>query len=244
MHIDRVILASDENPTYLEFWPLVARAWRRIGILPTLALVGRHDLAIDESVGEVHHFAPVERVDTGLQAQVIRLLLPALFRTEVSLLSDIDMLPLSARHFRDAVADVDDGALAVFRDRAYPADSQRYPICYVAARGSTFAEVFGIATRDDVHGVIAAWAALEWGWNTDERVLYDYATRWHARTGRLVLLGHQVTRRIDRSRWRYLPPLVPLGHYVDAHLPRPYSTHRRTIDALAWWAALRRVTVV
>ena len=34
MKLDKVILSSDDNPDYLEFWPIVSEAWRNIGIEP------------------------------------------------------------------------------------------------------------------------------------------------------------------------------------------------------------------
>src|SRR5947209_1083135 len=77
MRIDRVILATDGNPLYLEFWPLVARAWQRIlPVRPTLALIGDETISVPEGFGDVVRFAPVSGVDTALQSQAIRLLLP------------------------------------------------------------------------------------------------------------------------------------------------------------------------
>ena len=53
MKIDRVILSSDTNPYYLDFWPIVAKAWVKMGIKPTLALVGNEPVEIDESLGDI-----------------------------------------------------------------------------------------------------------------------------------------------------------------------------------------------
>jgi hypothetical protein len=240
MWIDRVILASDANPTYLEFWPLIAAAWRRrLGARATLLLVAGAEVRVDEQVGDVVRIDPIPDVDSGFQAQVVRLVAPALFGTQVSLLSDIDLLPLARPYFRTALAGAPDDALVIFRDGAYPPEHRCYPICYVAGRGTTFADVFGVSEPDKITRLLRQWADLGWGWHSDERLLYEHVARWPARTRRAVLLGHTVERRIDRSAWRYRRPLVRFGWYTDAHLPRPYSEFRREIDALAWWAGLR-----
>jgi len=113
--LDRVILATNDNPEYIEFWPLVAKAWKEIvGIQPTLALIGDESVQVDESLGDVIRFAPIEGVSTGNYARTIRLLLPILFEDEVCLISDIDMLPLSKEYYQGSIADVPEDNFVVY----------------------------------------------------------------------------------------------------------------------------------
>ena len=44
MKLDKVILSSDDNPDYLEFWPIVSEAWRNIGIEPILFYTGKNKI--------------------------------------------------------------------------------------------------------------------------------------------------------------------------------------------------------
>lgn len=222
-------MASDDKPTYLDFWPLVAKAWTRLGVRPTLGLVG-DQVAADGSLGDVVRLAPIPGVDSGLHAQAVRLLLPTLFPDEVCLISDIDMLPLCAHYFTDPLAAIEASRFVVYRDKAYGPEVRRYPMCYNAATGRTYAELFGVHSPDQIEPTLKDWAGRGWGWFTDELVLHEQLERW---ADRRVLLGHGVVRRIDRSDWRYSPQAVRAHMYVDSHLLRPYTQHRDAIDRLA-----------
>lgn len=233
LRLDRVILATDANPDYIEFWPIVSKAWKEVvGIKPTLALIASSDIEIDESLGDVIRFEPIEGIPTSFQAQVIRLLLPVLYPNDGCILSDIDMIPLKKSYFIDSIKDCPDDSFVVYRDKAYNADEQKYPMCYLAARGSVFEEIFQVQTLEDIRAKIIELHAFDLGWNTDELMLYYYVHAWYGFNDRCIHLGHGVEPRVDRSYWQYDPQLVRQGCYVDAHCPRPYSQYKESIDAL------------
>ena len=102
MNIDRVILASNENQDYLDFWPLVSNAWERLGVKPLLIYTGEKKIDLP---GDVMHFY-IKDVDPVFVAQNIRILAPALFPEDNCITADIDDLPLSKKYFIDNVADV------------------------------------------------------------------------------------------------------------------------------------------
>ena len=126
-------------------------------------------LRIDARLGDVVRFEPIAGVSTALHAQVIRLLLPTLFPRDVCLLADIDMLPLNGRYFTRAVASLSSDRFVVYRDGCYSDSKRRFPICYNAARGETFQEVFGTDSADGIARRVAQWSHLDLGWHTDER---------------------------------------------------------------------------
>lgn len=230
LKIDRVILATDNNPAYIEFWPVVAKAWKeRIGVQPTLALIASNDVQVDESLGDIMRFEPLPGIPTSLQAQTIRLLLPAYFPDEVCILSDIDMIPLSKEYFVDSIAQLPDDAFVVYRQVA---DIPKFPMCYVAAKGSIFKEVFQIKDVAAITDIITYWHSLNIGWNTDEMVLYHYLLQWPQYGEKCIKLGHGVEKRIDRYCWAHDDQLLAQGYYIDAHCPRPYSAHKKEIDAI------------
>src|SRR5262245_56708624 len=147
MRIDRIILSTDLHPNYRAFLPVTAAAWARtLGATPTTAVIAPPGAPLD-GPGDIIRFDPIPGVDTGLHAQVIRMLMPVLFPGDNCLLADIDMVPLDARYFADALAAQADEAFVVMRDRAYDTGEPRYAICYNAARGDTFRDVFGVTTR-------------------------------------------------------------------------------------------------
>ncbi len=231
LKIDRVILATDNNPAYIEFWPVVAKAWKeRIGVQPTLALIAPSDVRVDESLGDVIRFEPLPDIPTSLQAQTIRLLLPAYFPDEVSIISDIDMIPLNKEYFVDSVADAPDDAFVVYREVA---EIPKFPMCYVAAKGSTFKDIFQVHSVHDIGSIITYWHSLNIGWSTDEMVMYHSLLQWPKYAQKCIKLGHGVQRRIDRY-WglEHDDQLLEQGYYIDAHCPRPYSAYKKEIDAL------------
>lgn len=235
LKLDRVILATDAHPDYIEFWPVVAKAWKEIiGIQPTLALIAHADVQIDESLGDVIRFEPIEGIPTSLQAQVIRLLLPALYPDDVCIISDIDMIPLNKEYFTESIRNCPDDSFVVYRDKAYHAGSLTYPMCYFAARGSVFQEVFQTYGLQDIAPMIQKLYALNIGWHTDEIVLYDYLHGWSGFEARCIKLGHYVEKRIDRSYWMHDQRLLRSGYYIDAHCPRPYSQYKACIDELVY----------
>jgi len=114
--INRVILSANTNPTFMDFWPLVAKAWKEMGIQPTLALIeDQKNISIDKSLGDVMRFEPIEGVKPGVQAQLIRLLLPTYFEDDVCLISDIDILPLSKDYFVTRVKQYPENSFIVYR---------------------------------------------------------------------------------------------------------------------------------
>lgn len=233
LKLDRAIVSTDTNPTYIEFWPIVARAWKElIGVQPTLALIAPADVVVDETVGDVIRFEPLPGIPTALQAQVIRLLLPALFPDDGCVISDIDMIPINKKYFIDSVQNAPDNAFVVYRNKAYDAHAHRYPMCYNAARGSVFSEIFHITSREEIPDKIKQWHALNLGWATDELVLYRSLAQWPQQKTRIVRLNHGVERRIDRIDWNFDCTAATRKFYIDAHCLRPYHVYKKEIDTL------------
>jgi len=235
MSLDRVILSTDNNPTYIDFWEVTAKTWEKVtGLKPTLALIATQDVEIDESFGDVIRFEPIEGIPTSLQAQVIRLLLPTLFPDDVCLVSDIDMIPLQKSYFFDSVSSCDEDDFVVFRNRAYDGwEIPQYPMCYVAGKGKTFQTLFDINGPEDFQEKIREWAGLELGWSTDERVLYQ-AVQEKEDALTICLLDQIVEKRLDRLDWQYKEETIDDRSLIDAHMLRPYKHYQRETDLLVY----------
>jgi hypothetical protein len=231
LNLQRVILSTDDNPNYIQFWPVVAQAWQEIvHIKPTLALVAPAHVKIDETIGDVIRFEPIPGIPTALQAQVIRLLLPVYFPDDGCIISDIDMIPLSKNYFVDSIKEISEDNFVVYRDKAYL--GKRFPMCYIAAKGNVFQKVFRINSIKEIPQKIIKWNELQLGWNTDELLLFLYLKRWDKYNKNCTKLGHNAMNRhrIDRFNWHYEIDLLKNGFYIDAHCPRPYQKHRYEID--------------
>lgn len=230
IEINRVIVATNNNPTYIEFWPVVAPLWEQMGFRPTLALIADESCSVDTSIGDVIRFKPIPGVSEALQAQCVRLLLPILYPNDGCIISDIDMLPISRTYFVEGAKKCPDNAFLVYRDKAWPEGSKRFPMCYFTAKGAIFSSIFGISKQEEISPLIEEWSKLGFGWDTDEKVLYKYTTNWEASGNQLILLGKGVERRLDRITWDAQMKTLSIKDYIDSHCPRPYSAYRDSID--------------
>jgi len=230
--INRVILGVNDNPEYLDFWPIVAEGWKSLGIQPTLALIAHADTVIDESLGDVIRFEPIPGIPTSFQAQTIRNLLPALFPDDGCLISDMDMIIVDKQFFIDHAAQYPDDAFITYHDGALKHIPHNYPMCYNVARGSTWAELFNIHTMSEITERLKAWYLLGLGWDSDQVILATTLDFWHSAPTRFIKLGYNVEKRIDRANWWYSVEAIQSGYYRDAHLLKPYKDHKREIDAL------------
>lgn len=229
--LDRVIVASDANPMYLDFWPLVARAWKEVvGLKPTLVLIADSTVTVDETIGDVIRFEPIPGISTALQAQVIRHLAPAYFEEEGCIISDMDMIPLSKKYFVDAVQHIPEDNFIIYTQ--LPPYDDRITMCYNAAKGKVFKEVFNITSVGDIREIIKNWADLKLGWNTDEIALSTYLKAWPKYKKNCVYLNQDCAdTRINRAHWSYDKKMLKNGLYRDSHLLRPYNEYKKEIDA-------------
>ena len=226
--LKRVILSTNNNPLYIEFWPIVAPIWKSMGLQPTLALIANEDCPVDVSVGDIIRLTPIQGIPESLQAQVIRLFLPSFFPDEGCLISDIDMIPISHSYFINGAAHCPENGFLVYRDRAH--EGTRYPMCYVAAKGEIFSSIFKISHTDEIITKMQQWADLGLGWNTDELLLYESVNEWEKEGGLVVRLGHEVEARLDRGNWKIDFSTLDISQYIDCHCPRPYSAFKDSID--------------
>lgn len=235
--LDRVILSSDSNPVYLDNWELVAKSWSNIvGIKPTLALIANDDVKIDESLGDVIRFKPIPGIPDGFYAQVVRLLLPAMFGQEFCIISDIDMMPISKDYFLKSVANINKDYFVIYKSTLYyDKNSPEYAMCYVAARGELFKHLFELGSIEGIEEKVKEWFNLGLGWSTDQKLLYKQV---HKSIVPVKRLNHGFHRRIDRwirdnkYFWSYDINKFKQGYYSDFHLPRPIQLFYNEIHAL------------
>ncbi|MBS0616331.1 MAG: hypothetical protein JSR58_07270 [Verrucomicrobia bacterium] len=233
LELKRVILSTNNNPNYIEFWPVVAPIWTAIGIRPTLALIADEHCPVDTSIGDVIRFPPLPDIPESLQAQVIRLFLPIMYPDEGCLISDIDMIPISRTYFIEGAKHCPDTGFLVYRDKGAIGDeSVRYPMCYNAAKGSVFGSLFGISHPDEIPQMIELWASAGLGWNTDELLLHAHIMQWERNGGLVIRLGHGVEGRLDRGNWNIDFDHLDVSQYIDCHCPRPYSKYKDSIDRI------------
>lgn len=235
MKLSAALVACNENPKYLQFWPLVKRAWYEVVGIPCI-LVYVADTLHSSLQGDpaVIHFKPSPTCTwpTATQAQVIRLLWPALLNADGAiLLSDMDMIPMSRSFFIDGFEGAAPGQFTSLRG-IDEGEKQIY-MCYVGAEPATYGQIFNIKSLNDVYERLTQWSSVTQsdglkggkGWCSDQIILYLYIK--HLPESALHLLPN--TRefpRLDRSNpqvWLHLCNQLQTDiiaeKIVDFHLP-------------------------
>lgn len=194
MKLTDCIVACDNNPDYLEFWPLVYRAWTDlVGIKVTLVLVADEIPEDLEYQSNVVLFKPIKGVPTPIQTQCIRLLYPSVLETrhEVDavvngkprkvnmegavIISDMDMIPCRKSYFVNAIEQLPNNRFVIYHDILRKHKEVR--MCYNAAIPSVWRKLFLNGAEnayDKMRTTIKAWYKRYNGkWTTDQQVLYN-----------------------------------------------------------------------
>lgn len=233
MKIDRVVLSSNESKEYLDFWPLVSSAWKKIGIEPTLIYTGKIPLKLENVIN-----INLPDVDTAFLAQNVRLLAPSLFPEEVIIISDIDDMPLSKNYFQKNISVYENDQFIIYRPDAVP--ENMISIMWNVAIGSTWSEIFNIETISDIKKTLIDWYPANYkirgdNWYFDQIMLKDKVELFKKKSSnRVVELSDQLTgfNRLNRSKLkrRFNQFYIDGNDYSDFHMPRPYSKYKKLIN--------------
>ena len=203
----KVIIATDSNPVYYPFWNTVSKFWSEvIGIEPVLIYVGKESpsiLNLSDKYGEIVHFNLRDKnlnFKTSTMAQVIRHFGATLYPNDVCILSDADMLPMSKDYYVNQKEVLNFKGDICFYSSDSPAPD-RYPMCYIAAKGNVFEEIIG-ANYHQFEEEIPKWISEGYGWDTDERVFFKKWKKSRFVDSSLFLkrgwTNNIATNRIDR----------------------------------------------
>jgi hypothetical protein len=249
MKLSCVLVACNDNPKYLSFWPVVKKAWWEIARLPCVMVY------VADSIPEylekdpaVIHFKPIPGWPTATQAQVIRLLYPALLPTDDAvMLSDMDMIPLQSDWFLKGFETFQPNQFVSLRG-IDEREKQIY-MCYVGARPTVWKEMFGIFSVDDIQTRLEDWSKKlpadgshgGLGWCSDQIILYSHVKIWQMNHPERIGLHPWTAEilRLDRENpedWFVWNPVLEanlLGDvFVDFHMPPIQEFHPQILDIL------------
>jgi len=198
---------------------------------PTVAVIG--DLNLNHSCGTIVKTPLIDGISSGFIAQVIRFIIPCLFPEEVSIIGDIDMIPLKKDYFTKNIENYDNDSILIFSSDAYPTEL-RYPMCYIAAKGKYFQEIIGLKNTDPVtvESFIRDLYALDKKWHTDELFFAEQLHRSPLLKKTIFLnrgWNPMAKNRIDRSSWKYSKPGLFFNKYIDVHCLRPMDLHLKQL---------------
>ena len=100
MKIQYALMTCSAHPRYVEYWPVAAKAWLKLGITPVcLFIPDNQNYKLPPAPGGiVHTIPPLEDVHIIIQTFMLRFWASYLYPDAVVTTSDIDLIPLS-KHF-------------------------------------------------------------------------------------------------------------------------------------------------
>lgn len=236
MKIDTVILSSDDNPNYIQFWPIVSEAWSLMGIEPILIYTGEEKLKLK---GNVINYG-IKNINSSFVAQNIRILYPSLLSDRTCLVSDMDILPLSKNYFVDSVLNFNENSFIIYRpDAGLP--SNMISLCWIAAASKTWYELFKVDSEKKIEKYLKKWYTKNYSiqgtaWYTDQIKLRKYVNKFSRKNkSRIVELDdeEQGFFRFNRNRLEKhfsMMNEIPNTKFTDFHMPRPYDEYEELIN--------------
>lgn len=230
MQIKYAIMSSDSNSLYLDFWRYTSRIWKeKFAIEPILIYIDETDSNIDETYGKVYKMRPVENYPTYIQTLFVRFWFPIHFLDEVSIITDIDMFPMSKFYFLDQIRTIENDKYVHINPciESYG----MIPTCYHIATGKTYKDVlempdpFSSALKMLDQYKNNRFKDKEY-WFTDEMFSTDKINKCKNRVVLIPREGGQNGHRIDRIAWQYDEDLIKNEYYYDSHCIRPVKNNK------------------
>lgn len=227
MKIDNVIMSSDDNPLYLDFWPIVSKIWeKRFHINPVLIYFGNKK----NISGTVIYHPPIKNLPLDIQTLWSRYFYTSWFPNQINMVSDIDMIPISKNYFMDKLLQHDESSyIHINTNEGRPMLSS----CYHIAHEKTFKSflelppIFEESLKDLMSFGYKQYEDTKSYWYVDEM----YAT-FKLKNKPVTYLIRDTANRLDRSNWKYSKEDLELGKFIDCHCLRPYSKYKQQIDEL------------
>ena len=220
----KIFISSDENPNYIQFWPLVASAWKRLGFEPILSLVTdkpENKWSWMRDYGEVVQFNKHKTLHPGIWAKMARWWLYFKYENEIGIVSDMDMIPLQRDYFLELPEEYDPEVHLVLKGTYDMSKSGKFPGCYMTATGKVWKEILKPEQFNNAHDWVLQFKGrrmydnkeavdLEYNIFSEESLMRSVVLQWDPdgkKTIRLTRPGgwmhgiKSTSLRVDRSAW-------------------------------------------
>ena len=226
--INYVIISSDDNPMYKDFYPIVAKRWYDLGFKTYYVNITDSDGIEKNEWGIIHKIKALDFVSTGFQSQVVRLFSSKFIEGNI-MMSDIDMLPINGDYYKQYLNELTDDNVIIYSGQPY-GDVPYYPMCYVLSNSKNFRKYLDIENIDFSEYCKILSDNYDQAWNTDENFMWEKFENFRDKL--IIKNDRDFSRRIDRGNWTYNLNLLKGGYYIDSHLLRPYLQYKIYIDKL------------
>jgi hypothetical protein len=254
MKIEKIIVSTNSNPLYFDFWETFSKVWKtKMGADPVLVYIDENPevAQIEDKWGQVVRVKSVAGVPEYLQTQWSRFYFTKLFPDSVCMTSDIDMFPLSKEYFMDGLNSFEmpenghvhlngNGVTGKFDD--WLKEVCNLTVCYHVNYGKRFAEVFDMADTWEeeilrLHNMNLGKDQSQWAehlkgmvnWGAEEdystSVLRKKVTDNTVKFFSAGLYGH----RFDRGHWQSCKNAINSYKFIDCHSLRPFKEYQQEI---------------
>lgn len=222
-----VLTAVNANPKYTRFIPAFIAQWTRLypDIKVRIVWIGSEIPEEFKPYSEnIILFPELAEVSSVYSAQTIRILYPALMDpTDVTIITDMDMLPGNTSYFTMKLEGVRDDAFVSMRPLSVVSPGQ-IAMCYTVASTSVWQRLFGIRSENDIRAFLVenynpSTDGIHGGkgWYQDQELLYRHVVHDPS----FVQLDDSGFRRLDYFHHRYdmnqFLAMLRSGQYSDAH---------------------------
>jgi hypothetical protein len=228
MEIKYAIVSSDESE-YLDYWPIISKAWQKLGIEPVLVKIQSN---INECILSIDNgfliikLPLIPNIKSSLQAQIGRIWAYKILDANC-IISDIDMYPISESYFKDTVKQYNNDQIISYCSDAAKRFDGNHPMCYVLANAEVMSKLISQTTWEDFVKDLAE--AGGQGWSTDQWYLTTLLDSYNQTISlqRGWNSAGCADNRLDRIGWVYNKDEIK--NFYDAHLPKPYKSNENKI---------------
>jgi hypothetical protein len=251
-----ILTASNENPKYLDCIPLYIDFWLLNNspqvlyeIVPKVFLVAKKIPAHLEKYKEYIELIPEwGDLDSAFISQSIRLLKPALEKTDFVITSDVDMLPLNSKMIKHCLNSFGDSDHFILYQNEIA--EREYLICYNFSTPKNWLSLMwtGKTKESDLEilrvllnlrGGIHGYQPIHGhpGWTIDQEWLFSNIQQNQDLTFKQITQDDVKRHRLDRERHTGLTKwlaslLVIFGYFDDYHVHHPILKNLRYVNFL------------
>lgn len=242
--IDRIVMGTNEDAMYFDFWKIQVLAHRTFfpDVMLTIAvLTNKPDSPLLSEIREagvdVWPYQPSKLVPHGNQAKLLRYYCASAFHNENCIVSDIDTIPMQSEYIESVGREiVPDKLLAVGREVLINGpDSGKFPAHHTAGYGKIFDKLYKCKGKSFAE-CVDQWIGMR-VFDSKENVMNMPFNFSDESLNRALIQTNSVPVKdivrnidiqkqwIDRSWWKIDEEFMNSGGYIEANLLRPFGRH-------------------
>ena len=247
MNIEKLIVASDLSPKFINFWPVVSRSWKTIfGITPTLVVVSRQEIPLKllvrlKKYGEVVSLISSSNAPMANQAKLARWFYAGKLSNAIVMIEDIDTVFLEGKYLREKISEYEDGKILGIGSDVnveIPEYKGKFPVSNIMGQGILFQELFQLETTNNFTEFVNSFEGMSI-FDKKEDPFQDpksfsdesliRAVRHKNNFGKFKIVKRNIDINrywLDRSWW---PRKIRLDRYILVNFPRPLFENRKKV---------------